>query len=72
MQLRLIKPAELDQAALLADSVFREPGATSMKELFPLIFRLDSVIPTRLLPMTERLLLSWGSYPPRSRLEMLS
>ncbi|WP_339245154.1 GNAT family N-acetyltransferase [Paenibacillus sp. FSL F4-0243] len=39
MQLRLIKPAELDQAALLADSVFREPGATSMKELFPLIFR---------------------------------
>lgn len=39
MQLRLIKPAELDQAALLADSIFREPGATSMKELFPLIFR---------------------------------
>lgn len=39
MQLRLIKPVELDQAALLADSVFREPGATSMKELFPLIFR---------------------------------
>jgi predicted N-acetyltransferase YhbS len=39
MQLRLIKPAELDQAARLADSVFREPGATSMKELFPLIFR---------------------------------
>lgn len=39
MQLRLIKPAELDQAALLADSIFREPGAISMKELFPLIFR---------------------------------
>lgn len=39
MQIRLIKPAELDQAALLADSIFRKPGATSMKELFPLIFR---------------------------------
>ncbi|MNO33932.1 Acetyltransferase (GNAT) family protein [compost metagenome] len=39
MQLRLIKPAELDQAAHLADSVFREAGATSMKEMFPLIFR---------------------------------
>jgi predicted N-acetyltransferase YhbS len=39
MQLRLIKPAELDQAALLANSIFREAGATSMKELFPLIFR---------------------------------
>ncbi|WP_339317353.1 GNAT family N-acetyltransferase [Paenibacillus sp. FSL R10-2734] len=39
MQLRLIKPTELDQAALLADSIFREPGATSMQELFPLIFR---------------------------------
>ncbi|OMD39524.1 GNAT family N-acetyltransferase [Paenibacillus odorifer] len=39
MQLRLIKPAELDQAARLADSIFREPGAISMKELFPLIFR---------------------------------
>ncbi|WP_340006979.1 GNAT family N-acetyltransferase [Paenibacillus sp. FSL K6-0276] len=39
MQLRLIKPTELDQAALLADSIFREAGAISMKELFPLIFR---------------------------------
>lgn len=39
MQLRLIKPTELDQAALLADSIFREAGGTSMKELFPLIFR---------------------------------
>ncbi|KTD85275.1 GNAT family N-acetyltransferase [Paenibacillus etheri] len=39
MQLRLIKTVELNQAALLADSVFRKSGATSMKELFPLIFR---------------------------------
>ncbi|WP_339171687.1 GNAT family N-acetyltransferase [Paenibacillus sp. FSL H7-0943] len=38
MQLRLIKPAELEQAALLAHSIFRKAGDTSMKELFPLIF----------------------------------
>ncbi|GGF83448.1 hypothetical protein GCM10010912_30700 [Paenibacillus albidus] len=39
MELRLIHTRELDQAALLADSIFRSPGDTSMKDLFPLLFR---------------------------------
>lgn len=34
MQLRLIKPAELEQAALLAHSIFRQVGDTSMKSCF--------------------------------------
>lgn len=38
MQLRLINHTEIDQAALLANSIFREHGGASMKELFPLIF----------------------------------
>lgn len=39
MQLRLIQTTELDQAAALADRVFRSAGEASMKDLFPLIFR---------------------------------
>lgn len=39
MQLRLIQTTELEQAAALADSVFRTAGESSMKDLFPLVFR---------------------------------
>lgn len=39
MQLRLIQTSELEQAAALADHVFRSTGESSMKDLFPLIFR---------------------------------
>jgi GNAT superfamily N-acetyltransferase len=39
MQLKLITAGELDQAAALADSIFRNDGDTSMKELFPAIFK---------------------------------
>lgn len=59
MQLRLIKPAELDQAALLAHSIFRKAGDTSMKELFPLIFSLVTLTLMQPLPRTVTSLLLW-------------
>ncbi|MFC3748873.1 GNAT family N-acetyltransferase [Paenibacillus sp. GCM10012306] len=39
MQLRLIRNNELDQAAALADDIFRNEGDLSMKQLFPAIFQ---------------------------------
>ncbi|MFE4713071.1 GNAT family N-acetyltransferase [Paenibacillus sp. NPDC056722] len=39
MQLRLIRNNELDQAAALADAIFRKDGDLSMKQLFPAIFQ---------------------------------
>ncbi|NUU63496.1 GNAT family N-acetyltransferase [Paenibacillus agri] len=39
MQLRLIRNNELDQAAALADAIFRNDGDLSMKQLFPAIFQ---------------------------------